>query len=360
MLNKKQLPLLLVGLGLLIGLNYLLTGRTDQHNDDWSAFWVAGHLFDNGISPYDHSATTAAQELIGNTRHDALLYATPYPLWTILLFAPFGWMDVDIGAAFWLTINELLAGLSFFLLASTLTQDLPKVKARTLFKYLFGNGFLPFLVSVHFIRCLLNGQLSIIILASVAFFVWAVARKRWEWAGLALSAVLFKPTSLALFAPIALGWLLCNKERRGGVYVFAGVALALGGLSLVLDPAMLSHMYNASTEVGRSAGFRNATLWGTCATIARYIAGPAAEPLGWGVAAGLGLLAAYIGWYSLRKIEASSLKDVLTWSFWLTWATCLAWYAFSYEAVLMLMPLLAILALTWPSPRWQRLLLGAI
>ncbi len=351
----------IAGLGLLFWLNFLMTRLADQHNNDFSTFWTAGRLLGQGISPYDHAATAATLDSIGNIRVNTLHLALAYPLWTIMLFVPLGALDIDIAAAIWLTLNEIMMAAVFFLTAWSMAAGEPLEKRPKLVRYLFLGGFIPFLTTVNFTECLLNGQFSFFALSGIALFIWAAIHQRCKLAGFALLVVLFKPTTVLLIAPIALLWLLRRRERWTGLYVFGAGSIFLIVLGFSLDPQMLQHIYDAGTPNGRAISFRGANLWGSCAYLVRETLGYSMEWLGWALAAVLALTEGWLGWRLFRAtaIPAGPVREVTGWSLLLLLSLNLTYFVFGYENVALIVPLLVILAITrWYSISWK-IMLGA-
>ena len=163
-------------------------------------------------------------------------------------FIPLGMFDVEIGAAIWLTLNELLIAVVFFLTGRALVHTMSPREGRRAFNSLLQWGFVPFLASFPFIHCLLNGQLAIISTTCVALFIWAAVTRRYAVAGGALLIVMFKPTVLLIFTPVALLWLLARRERWAGLMVFGAGATLLLAFGFGLDPHMLNHMTATETD----------------------------------------------------------------------------------------------------------------
>lgn len=348
--------LLLIGLVVLIGLNYLLTQRSDQRNNDYGLYWVAGHLFGHGQSPYDIEATKALQATNGILRTREAFVASVYPLWTIFLFVPLGWLEIEVAAAVWLTLNELFIAICFYLLAKVLTAELDAVQQTKQFRQLFQWGFVPFLLSFAFIHCLTNGQLSLFLTLGIVLFIYAAATERYGLAGLGLLVAIYKPTTVALFAPFALLWLLLSKYRRKGVYTFVLSAGLMVGIGFLIEPAMLSKIYNAAAG-GRSDVLRLGTAWGACATLARIFGLP--EILGWLVAAIFAAFCAFAGWYYLRKLKAGKVKFVAIWAFLYAYVITFSWYALSYDAVGFFPALMVAVSLAQKFSRIEKIGVGA-
>ncbi len=334
------IPLLAVGLIVFVWLNYRLMTQADYPNIDFGYFYAGGRVLIEGHDPYSVPAIEAIYTEMGRTRYDPLVKAFPYPLWTDFIFAPFGFLSLEWATTIWTIFNELCFVATFWLLVRTLLKGQSGQERRQSAEFLLFWGVLLFVPSRHFIKALLNGQTTFLTTLMVALFIYAAAHKRYELAGLALLVGLLKPTSYMLLIPIALLWLL-PAERRRGLYAFISGSAVLVLASFLINPGWLGEWLGARTNDGWQIIRRIATVWGTASTLTEIGGVEALFPL----VAGLILVGLLFGiWYCWRKLPALRENTVLGWGILASLSIYLSLYAFSYESVVLFVPLMGILA----------------
>ena len=347
-----MVALFLIGLVLFVWLNYRLMTQVDYPNIDFGYFYAGGRVLIQGGDPYNVPAVEAIYETMGRTRYDPLVKAFPYPLYADFIFAPFALFSLEWATTWWTIFNEICFGLTFWLLSSTLLLGQKGYARQQGLQFLLVWTLLFFIPSRHFVKALLNGQTSFLTTLLVALFIYAQVQKRYELAGLALLVGLFKPTSFMLLLPLALLWLLPSARRRGW-YSFIGGSLVLALPAFLLNFNWINGWLAARTGEGWQIVQRIATVWGTSSALTGMV----------GMESGFWVLAIIIAgallfgtWYFSRKLPALQHSPVLSWGIIATLSIYLSLYAFSYESVVLLIPLMGLLELIRHSPHRQKTL----
>lgn len=212
--------------------NALYTQRVTPHFD-FVAFWSAGRALAQGLSPYDADVMVALQSPVGHTRS----FYSPfyYPLWTGVLFVPFGLLPLAWAAAAWLTLNQVmfLAALWSTAVGMRWQPSLPVLGLTVL----AGLVFHPTLVA------LLNGQLAILTLFLLSTAYALIQGKGGDGSGLvagALLALMMVKPQLALTTAPALLALMVVRRRWAGIAGFSLLVVGMVGASEFASPGWMS------------------------------------------------------------------------------------------------------------------------
>ncbi len=343
-------PLAVVGLVVFVWLNYQLLTKADYPNTDFTHnFYAGAKVILQGGNPYHPADMQAVYITIGHTRQDELITAFTYPLWTALVFVPLALLPLDWAVTAWGILNEVCFGLTFWLLFRTLQRGLSERQTTQSWRFLFTWGLALFLPSRHFVKTLLNGQTSIVTTFFVALFIYATTYKHYRLAGLVLLVGMFKPTPFVLFLPLALLW-LWPRERRQGLYalVVGGIVVALPAFAL--NPGWVKDWLGVRTGEGWQITKILGTVWGTVARLGDAWGLPGLFP-GMAVVLAVALLA--IAWQSWRKLPVLQ-GPVLAWGMVVTLSIYLTLYAFSYESMILFIPLIGLLDLARRFPLRQK------
>jgi len=345
--------LLIAGLIVFVWLNYRLMTQADYPNLDFGYFYAGGKALIQGQNPYSVPAIEAIYSEMGRTRYDPLVKAFPYPLWADFIFAPFGFFSLEWATTLWTIFNELCFVLTFWLLLRILETGQKGRERLQIQKFVLLWGLVLFVPSRHFVKALLNGQTSFLTTLLVAAFIYAANRKHYGWAGLALLVGLLKPTSFMLLVPLALLWLY-PKARRRGWYTFGGGGLALALPAFAINPGWVGDWLAARTGEGWQIVRRIATVWGTSSHLSELTGLTWLFP----VLAGLIVVTLLVGsWCAWRNLPALQANPVLNWGCLASLSIYLSLYAFSYESVVLFIPLIGLLGLAQRHRKRQRTLI---
>jgi hypothetical protein len=229
-----------------------------------------------------------------------------------------------LGAALWLTVSEVLVGLSIYLLLGEVCGLHPSPVR-------FGIALVGASAFWSVLWTLWNGQITIVLLAMLTIFLVLEKRGRPFLAGLALACVALKPNPFLLLAPLMGLWLVARHRWR--VVLGGAVGLsALMGVSWLVQPGWLFEWMEVRGKL--EVTIITPTIWGVA-----YKLSPALWPL-------LGLLAAAllsggIGWLVLSQRDLDAPGAI---SLTLSGSLLITPYAWAYEHALLLLPLALIFA----------------
>jgi hypothetical protein len=286
-------------------------------NRDFMTLWAGGRSIVERIDPYDPLVWRELRERFGSTWIPD--QRAPFPLWTFLFFIPWAILPVNLAAALWLTISQLLLGLSLFLLLSKIAR-----KTITLSEYtLILLGALSFRgTAVTF----LNGQLTILLLFIPVMFLYLLSKRLPFLAGFALACILIKPTAFFLFGPVIGAWLLLQHQWRviaGGLSGVAGLVLS----TWLIQPGWINEWLHVRGKT--FVTFQTPTVWGFAYEISQD----------WWLSLGIGatiLITAGLGWVVIRHKEINAFEVT---SLALAGSLLVTPYAWAYEHTLLLLPM---------------------
>ena len=183
---------------------------------DFAAFWAAGRLTVDGENPYSGDRLRDAQASVGLTDLAVIAWNPP---WTLTLLMPFGAVPFRAAYGLWVVVHLALVAASAALLWRAF--DGPKRFA-----------WVPLLIALTFVPTAFligGGQLTAVVLFGLAGFAAACRAERPLLAGAALALCATKPH---LFVPLGV-WLLFSACRSPfGTRVLLG-AFAAGALLCV-------------------------------------------------------------------------------------------------------------------------------
>lgn len=354
---------------LIFALDSFILNRTDIADSDFSVMWAGGHAIVSGYSPYDQTHVAAIYQEINHYRQPFVAF--PYPIWTASFFVPLGWLSVQNAAVVWAFLNQLFFLAAFLLLKAALRSKytFSPGQANNWSRYLLLAGFVPFLLSPHFIHSLLNGQTSFLVTFLVALFLFwitlllsknvqtvsPISRFRSQnahlWAGLILVGWLVKPALVLVALPLTLLWLY--QRRLWSVLVTAAITSVLLLLaSLAIYPGWIAAWSNSRTtaELGEIATSSN--VWGMSSELSHILG---YEGLTFPLAGVTCLILAVLNWRVLRP-QTNPILIITTLGS-LGLATTL--YSHNYDQLLLFLPGLALLDFALYLPRFQRILVWA-
>ncbi len=306
--------------GLVLGcvicvLTSLVATSLDVGLTDFFQFWAAARIVTIGGDPYD-AATWAAIHMANGAKVMDPQFIYPLPL--AILFAPLGLLNPTSAYLLWMQLSACMVAIAVLL--CTLVDR---------------RWIVPLLVCIYFFRPLLTnllmGHLGGLLLLAVTVAVHCWQRDRWWGGGLALSLLAVKPgIGLPIIVLVAL-WLVVHVPGHNPRLGALG-AICIGCVGLLL------------------AGLAYDLAWvgGFIANITAkspYYGQPSLAGLGW-----LGGMLA-VGLLFLFYVVASRTRDPgVVVGLAVAVAMAAAPYTWTYDHVLLLAPILALLA-RWPAQR---------
>ncbi len=249
--------LLLALLALLTGLHYRYAVEPlDFANKDFMSLWTGGKAVLLGLNPYNPEVWQSLRAANGSQwMPDA---RAPFPLWTFLLMTPFALLPLPWAAALWMAVSEALLGV-------TLYGVIVLLKAYRPLPIEVGLLAIGAYASIITILVLINGQMTLFLLALLVLFLWLLKTKRLFWAGFALAFTALKPNPFILFIPLIGLWLLWSRQWRVIIGGAAG-GFALLASSWLAQPGWVSGWMHARGKT--SVVTITPTVWGLSAEIA--------------------------------------------------------------------------------------------
>ena len=221
---------------------------------DFVEYWAAGALLLAGQNPYDPALMLAVERSAGYTGNRALLMLNPPPVLTLVM--PFALLPYRPAAVLWLVFN--VAALLWS--CSVLWKLAGGSRQATWIVLVSSVIFVPTLFA------LLLGQISILLLLSVALFLRFVRDGRMIAAGAATTLLLVKPHVVYLVGVALVAWWLRQRDWR----VILGVAL--GGIGVLVPLAFNPAIYGQFAELTRNESLSHFST-STLGTLLRLAAG---------------------------------------------------------------------------------------
>lgn len=287
---------------------------------DFAGYWSASYLLAHSQNFSNDQNLLAVQQTM-TTLHESYPMKTWNPPWLLVLLLPLTWLSFAQASWAWPLFNITL----LFVVAIWLHQ-MGQTNGKPLY---FSLALALLFLFPSTLVALLFGQVNILVLFGLVAFLWANRQKHYFLAGCALALTLVKPQLVYLTLPILL--LDCLYNRKWAV--FRGLFSALLGLSLIaflFRPTYLSD-YLTTVSGGSLLAWQNPTLSSYLHAISGW------EWVRWlGIELLVGLLAI---WYRYRALVSSRM--------WLEISLLLSListpFAWSYDFVLLFIPMMAIL-----------------
>jgi len=226
------------------------------HINDFSGFWAGPRAVLAGVSPWDPANYPAARIAFDTQRDDAMVLN--YMPWTVIALLPLGLLPLDVAAWIWMAASMICAAVA---LRALLREFLPGRAVA------HGSLGLALFVGQPGFHTIVLGQWALLLMSAVAAIVLAVRAGHTRRAGFAALALLAKPqlfvwTALGLAIPA----LFDPRYRRFLVYtvVVAGALVVSAWLAFPdWFPAWISDI--PARRTGRSAVLLSAfgQLFGT-------------------------------------------------------------------------------------------------
>jgi hypothetical protein len=188
---------------------------------DFITFWSGTRIFLAGGNPYNPQQLATLQAPFGAVHPEMTTFW--YLPWTLAFFAPFGYF-----AYFPSLLSWSLFSLFLVLAASALLGKIYGV--HPIFGILIALSFAPLLMT------LTAGQVSAVMLAALALFLYAGNQNKDWLAGAALAFVSFKPQVLFLFWVALFLWLV--QTRRWRILLsFASIVILGTAIAVIVNPS---------------------------------------------------------------------------------------------------------------------------
>ncbi|GBD08652.1 hypothetical protein HRbin22_00893 [Candidatus Thermoflexus japonica] len=220
---------------ILIGLIFLLLNLSIRHwmtpqflyQDDFVAYWSAGHLLILGGNPYNSSELLRVErEKAWRPWEEALMLWNPP--WTLVLLLPFGFLPYSAARVLWFFLQIVTVAWSAHILWALYGGPFRK----SLIAWLLAFSYVPTLVMIRY------GQSAMWILLGLSGFLYFAQRRRWTAAGVALSLTTIKPQVIYLILVAAGLWMIRNRNWRFGFGWISPIVLATALVALI-NPAIL-------------------------------------------------------------------------------------------------------------------------
>jgi hypothetical protein len=296
----------------------ILSRSYNYANQDFMSLWGGGRALLEGLNPYDPEVWQPLRARYGSTWMPT--QAAPFPVWTAVFLVPFALLPINLAASAWLTFSEIALGVCAYLLLTYAENT----KITRL-------SFLLVVFSLFTYRAtvvtLLNGQITVALLLIVVLFLILLKRNKPQLAGFVFAFLALKPNPFLLFVPLIAVWLLIHKRWKvitGGV-MGGALLLILGWLVL---PGWIADWMHAS-EMAVVAP-RTPTVWGIGGDVAFSY---------WQVI-GLTLVIIVTFLVGLMTVGNKTLEITHVVSLGLIASLLITPYAWAYEHVLLLVPLL--------------------
>lgn len=317
-------------------LAYLGRPGDDYRHSDFFQFWAAPRLLLEGGDPYDRAdwADVYAREARAPVATPPLPGRHIYPLWSAVPLLPLGALPLDLAAALWVSAQVVAIALAVRALAGVFALR----RRERVVLYGLTVGFQPVWLIAG------GGNVTGLVLAAfVAAIAWHARHP--VAAGAALALVSLKPHPLVLGAPA----LLLLAPRACGVRMLAAAAVVFSTLVAITLPfgvGWIPSWLDAAVARQLVPTGSNSTVW----TIGRVLPGGAAVA----VALAVGALAALAAWWARRAGPQERVAAAVAVSLFI------APHGWSYDQVLLLIPLAATLAASSRMAQHRQLALGSV
>jgi glycosyl transferase family 87 len=183
------------------------------HINDFSGFWAGPRAVLAGVSPWDPASYPAARIAFDTQRDDASVLN--YMPWTVVALLPLGLVPLEVAAWLWMALSMICAAVA---LRALLREFLP---GRAVIHAALGLALFAGQPGFHTI---VLGQWALLLMSAVAVIILAVRAGHARRAGLAALALLAKPQ---LFVWTALGFAIpAFVDARYRRFVTFAVVLA--------------------------------------------------------------------------------------------------------------------------------------
>jgi hypothetical protein len=300
--------------------------------NDFLARWMGAKYFLAGVSPYDDRVGLATQQIIYG--HAAIptqgedLERFIYPLYSMLIFAPFALFDFPLARALWMTLEEMaLLGILFLSLRAA--RHTPVLGLVAVWMFFALTWYMA-------VRAVINGNPIVFVALFLTGSVFALQRGNYFVGGVLLALATIKPQVTLLCIAWILLWSFFHRKSPVWIGFFISMALLIGG-GMIFQPDWIL------ADVREIIQYSSYTAAATPASTFPIIFPTWGFVLGWVMA-----LAAWIGigffWRKMRNAD----EDGMNWTAWLTLALG-AWSGIPNDAGnhLILFPAFVLILVGW-------------
>lgn len=235
---------ILIGVLFVIFLGPLERRLEILHINDFSGFWAGPRAVLAGVSPWDPASYPAARIAFDTQRDEAPVLN--YMPWTVIALLPLGLLPLDVAAWLWMALSMILAAIA---LRALLREFMP---GRAVVHGILGLALFAGQPGFHTI---VLGQWALLLMSAVAAIVLAVRAGHTRRAGVASLALLAKP-QLFVWTALGLGVAALFDSRYRRFVIFA---LVVVGTLVVVSWLMYPDWFGAwsadipARRTGRSA-----------------------------------------------------------------------------------------------------------
>ncbi|RCK73924.1 MAG: hypothetical protein ANABAC_2998 [Anaerolineae bacterium] len=288
---------------------------------DFRAYWSASYLFTRGMDFGDPQALDNVERSLTGWDGAFTMQAWFTPTGHLFL-SPLTFLPFPQAARVWLLFNIFLLTLSAWLLADS-DESPPWLPISVTF------CFSATLTSIFF------GQINTLSVAGLALYLYFRRQQKDVLAGFSLILILIKPHLVSLtLLPLLLS-LIWHKRWR--VLLGAG----LSGVAVLLALFLIHRGWLLSFWKVAQSGLGSARLAPSLAGLLVYLGYPYAGQWLWCI----GLLLVLGGWWLFKDIEERRLFDLT-----LPFGLALNPYGWSYDQIILLLPLLSLVRWIAASP----------
>jgi len=225
-------------------------------SDLFQRWYGAKQLLFHRINPYSDAVTTeiARADSLTTEHFATSTYAFAYPLYICFVIAPLTVLPFS-------AVIFLYTGFCFLLLAVTVFLLLRRlIPSCTSWAAALCAASMLFVLPIY--SALSLQQPSLLVLDAMLLGLYLMLRRRYGWAGVALSAIIIKPQLGIPLLAFALFWSFApgDRGRRGLAYGIIGGFVVLELLSQVFLPGWERNFIHAVNQYGSDQGV-NPGLW---------------------------------------------------------------------------------------------------
>jgi glycosyl transferase family 87 len=303
---------LALGAAILIASGYADRSPGAVRQGDFAQFWVGPRAFILGMDPYAPGTWHATAVSLGALTTDTTVFG--YFGWSLVLLYPFALLDLDGAAAVWLFVGLVAAASAMWTLLRAYLPGIPVAHTLVGLALL---GSHPARLNV------LLGQWGFFLLAALAGVIVLLRARRPVSAGASAVLFLVKPQLFLLSAPALAAWAWLNDQRR-----FVAAAIVFSVALALFSIALLPQWLGAWLREMPSQRLFDPPQTTTLATVLYGFFGP----IGTWLALGTIIAAALVAFrFDIHGDAALAV--------WLALSSVAAPYTWSYDHILLLVPL---------------------
>ncbi len=205
--------------------------KNNPGGNDFLVHYVGTRSFIyEGLSPYSDEVATRIQVAAYGHPAQGIEHElrVAYPLYSIILFAPFSLIgDYQISRAVWMTVLELaLVAMTF--VSFEVVEWKPPL-------WMQGSLLLFSVIWYHAVRGVINGNAVILLALALASILLLIKKDRDKIAGVLLAVTTIKPHLVVLAIPLIIIWSIYHKRWQLIIW-FSGTLVGLIVIGLIMIP----------------------------------------------------------------------------------------------------------------------------